>query len=81
MDKIIPEFFLYLGNLLLLTLGVVVVCGLLAWLAERLFIRLSGIGKFVYVSSLVGTPVHELGHAIMCVIFTHRITEMRLLLL
>lgn len=80
MDKMIPDFLIYLGNLLLLTLGVVVICGLVAWLAERLFIRLSGVGKFVYVSSIIGTPVHELGHAIMCVIFTHKITEMRLLL-
>ncbi|MBQ8310380.1 MAG: hypothetical protein IJX80_05135 [Clostridia bacterium] len=80
MEKIIPEFLRYLGNLLLLTLGVIVVCGLAAWLAERLFVRLSGVGKFVYVSSIVGTPVHELGHAIMCVIFMHKITEMRLLL-
>jgi hypothetical protein len=81
MDKLIPEFFSYLGNLLLLTLGVVVICGILAWLAQKLFVRLTGVGKFVYVSSIVGTPVHELGHAIMCVLFTHKITEMRLLLL
>jgi hypothetical protein len=80
MEKMIPDFLMYLCNLLLLTLGGIVVCGLVAWLAQRLFVRLSGMGKFVYVSSVIGTPVHELGHAVMCVLFTHKITEMRLLL-
>lgn len=80
MGNVISEFFLYLGNLLFLTLGVIVTCGLLAWLAECLFVRLTGAGNFVYVSSVIGTPVHELGHAIMCVIFAHKITEMKLLL-
>ncbi len=79
MDAII-EYFLYAGKLVLLTLGVFAVCGLAAYLAERLFVRVSGSPKFIYVSSVIGTPIHELGHAVMCLLFGHRITEMRLLL-
>lgn len=76
----ILSFLIYIGKLLGLTLGVVVVCGLTAWLAEKLFVRLAGSGKIVYVSSVVGTPVHELGHALMCLLFAHKITEIKLLL-
>ncbi|MBQ9773033.1 MAG: hypothetical protein IJW30_06780 [Clostridia bacterium] len=74
------DFLGYLGQLILLTLGTFVACGFAAWLAERLFVRMAGSTKFVYVSSVIGTPIHELGHAIMCLLFGHKITEMRLLL-
>lgn len=74
------DFFIYVGKVLLLTLCVPIVCGLAAWLAERLFVRLSGSGKMLYVSSVIGTPIHELGHALMCLLFGHKITEMKLLL-
>ncbi len=76
------DFLLYVGQLLLLTLGTVVLCGLAAWLAERLFVVLVGSGSsmVVYLSSVIGTPIHELGHAMMCPLFAHRITKMRLLL-
>ena len=74
------DFFIYVGEVLLLTLCVPIVCGLAAWLAERLFVRLSGSGKILYVSSVIGTPIHELGHALMCLLFGHKITELKLLL-
>ncbi len=76
----IGQYFLYVGQLILLTLGVFVVCGFAAFLSERLFVRLVGSSKFIYVSSVIGTPIHELGHAVMCLLFGHRITEMKLLL-
>ncbi len=76
------NFLIYVGQLVLFTLGVPVVCGLIAWLAERLFLRLCGAGseRVAYISSVIGTPIHELGHAVMCVLFGHKITEMKLLL-
>ncbi|MBQ9785746.1 MAG: hypothetical protein IJW29_09610 [Clostridia bacterium] len=76
----VGQYFLYVGQLILLTLGVFVVCGLAAFLSERLFVRLVGSSRFIYVSSVIGTPIHETGHAIMCLLFGHRITEMKLLL-
>ncbi len=76
----ISAFLIYFCQLFGLTLGVFVVCGLTAWLSEKLFIRLAGTSKIVYVSSVVGTPIHELGHALMCILFAHKITDMKLLL-
>ena len=75
------EYFIYVGELLGLTLGVMVVCGLIAWLARSAFMYLVGnSAKWVlYASSVVGTPVHELGHALMCIPFGHRITDIKLL--
>ena len=75
------QYLLYIGQLLGLTLGVMVACGLVAWFSRRVvmyFVCNSARAVF-YASSVVGTPVHELGHAIMCVIFAHRITDIKLL--
>ena len=75
-------YLIYVGQLLALTLGVMVVCGLVAWFARKVFMYFVGDkATFVlYASSVVGTPVHELGHALMCIPFGHRITDMKLLL-
>lgn len=63
------------------TLGAVVLCGLLVALCEWMFKRLLGGGvgnKIILATSIIGTPIHELGHALMCLIFGHKITEMKL---
>lgn len=59
-------------------IGVFLICGLLIAFCERavmFFCGRSGRG-LIYVTSIVGTPIHELGHALMCLIFGHRITDM-----
>ena len=75
------EILILFAETVLCTLGVVVLCGLAVALCERLFLRLMGGGiggKIVKATSIIGTPVHELGHAVMCLLFGHRITEMKL---
>ncbi len=76
------QYLIYIGQLLGLTLGVMVVCGLVAWIARQIFMYFVGDSAtlVLYASSVVGTPVHELGHALMCIPFAHRITDMKLLL-
>ncbi|WP_028866139.1 hypothetical protein [Psychromonas aquimarina] len=32
-------------------------------------------GKSVYISAVIGTPVHELSHALACILFTHKIKK------
>ncbi len=75
------QYLIYVGQLLGLTLGVMVVCGLVAWAARKIFMYFVGDSAKVvlYASSVVGTPVHELGHALMCIPFAHRITDIKLL--
>ena len=76
------QYLIYIGQLLGLTLGVMVVCGLVSWIARQIFMFFVGDSAtlVLYASSVVGTPVHELGHALMCIPFAHRITDMKLLL-
>jgi len=35
--------------------------------------------KGIYYTAWLGTPIHELSHAVMCLIFRHRVTEVKLL--
>ena len=77
------QYLIYVGQLLGLTLGVMIVCGLVAWFARQVFMYFVGNSATAvfYASSVVGTPIHEFGHALMCIPFAHRITDIKLLML
>ncbi|MFC1544991.1 hypothetical protein ACFL4X_02380 [Gemmatimonadota bacterium] len=47
-------------------------------LLERSTVRLLGLGAYMYIIGWIGTLVHELGHALFCPVFGHKITGMRL---
>lgn len=75
-------FILCFLRVVLYTLGVATACGLAVEICYRLCFMLMGkrAGRsFWLVTSLVGAPVHELGHAIACLVFAHRIENIRLL--
>ena len=80
MGEAILQFVLYFGRLLLLTLGTVIVCGLAVRLCANAFSRLLGTGadRIFDVTAAIGTPIHELGHALMCPLFCHKIQKIRL---
>lgn len=61
------------------TAGVVGLCGMFISFCNRCFYDCLGDTAFflVRISGFVGTPVHELSHALMCLIFGHRITDMK----
>ena len=65
---------------LLFTVGIVVASGFLISLLRKIFVYFSGNGAYwvLLVTGVVGTPVHELSHALMCLIFGHRIDSMTL---
>ncbi len=74
-------FLLYYLEILLYTLGLLIVCGLVAELLRRLFSYLIGSSlgyKAIIATAWIGTPVHEIGHALMCLIFGHKIVDMKL---
>lgn len=62
------------------TVGVIILFGFLIALCNKTFYKNMGIfGKSAcYFTGFIGTPVHEIAHALMCVVFGHRIVEMKL---
>ena len=74
-------FALCFAQIVLYTLGVVLASGLAVEVCYRLFYLLLGrrAGRFFWlITSWLGTPLHELGHAVMCLLFAHRIERIRL---
>lgn len=62
--------------------GLILLAGLILGLFERLsndFMQKSLGRKGILITAWLGTPIHEIGHALMCIIFNHRITKMKLL--
>ena len=72
----------WIGNVLLqiaLFIGVVYGVGYVISLFNRFFYRLVNYSKAVcYTTGFIGTPIHELSHALMCVVFRHKIDEIKL---
>lgn len=72
------DYVLFFFQIVFYTLGAAMICGLLVGLCERLFMILMGTGAgrgVVIGTSLIGTPVHELSHALMCLAFGHKIKK------
>ena len=75
------EYVLFFLGALWHTLGAVVICGLCVSMFRKIFVSMMGGGfgrGVVLTTAILGTPVHELGHAMMCLIFGHKITSMSL---
>ena len=71
------EYVFYYAKVMLYPLAAIFLCGLSVWACSLLFIKLLGNGyKLTLWSAVIGTPIHELGHAGMCLLFGHRITKM-----
>jgi len=68
------------GIQLLFTVGLIVVFGLAISGAKRFFLRSFGRVPFHLerITGIVGTPIHELSHALFCVLFGHKVVDMRL---
>ena len=62
------------------TVGIIVLFGLIIAMLNKIFYRnLAGFGMLpCYLTGFIGTPIHELSHALFCIIFGHRIHEIKL---
>ena len=59
-------------------IGVVFVVGILMYLLHKAFYKMIGNKRWVcYATGFIGTPIHELSHALMCIIFFHKIKEIK----
>ena len=76
----ILEVLINLGKQLLYSVGIVVIFGFIVSIFRKIFYKIAGRAGYItlLVTGAVGTPVHELSHAFMCVIFGHKIYEMSL---
>ena len=65
---------------LISTVGVLFFFGFLIAILRRIFCAITGKAgpKILLATGIIGTPIHELSHALMCIIFLHRINEIRL---
>lgn len=61
----------------------VIIFGLLLYiLASRtrmLYCKIFGMKGELYITGFIGVPVHEMGHLIFCLIFRHRVDDVKLL--
>lgn len=73
---IIVSFALQIG----FTIGMLVIFGFLISICNKIFYKNFGnYGRAVcYITGAVGTPIHECSHALFCVIFGHKINEIKL---
>ena len=71
-----------IGNILLqlfFFIGAVYLVGFLISLCNRFFYGMFNHSQTVcYATGFIGTPIHELSHALMCVVFRHHIDEIKL---
>ncbi len=68
----------FYAQLLLCTAGVLILCGLVVTVLQRLFVFFIGrsLGyRAILATAIIGTPIHEVGHAMMCYLFAHHVDE------
>lgn len=69
-------------NQLTWLLGLLFVFGFILYLLARFtrttYVKSAGSTLDIFVTGWIGTPIHELGHALFCVLFRHTISEVKL---
>lgn len=65
---------------LLFSVGIIIVFGFLIAELNRAWCRMLGSKGMIAmrITGAIGTPIHETGHAIFCIIFAHKIKGIKL---
>jgi len=60
------------------TIGLIAAFGLIVGLTNKAFFKLVGykLGRITCIATgFIGVPIHEIGHALFCVIFRHKLSQ------
>ena len=74
LSKTIIDLFRLFGSIIMFGFILYV----LSSLTRRIFAKTLGSKTEVYLTGWIGTPIHELSHALFCLIFRHKINDIKL---
>ena len=73
-SKTLIDLFRLFGNIIIFGFILYV----LSSMTRRIFAKTLGAKTELYITGLNGTPIHELSHALFCIIFNHKINDIKL---
>lgn len=74
LSKTIIDLFRLFGSIIIFGFILYV----LSSVTRRIFAKTLGSKTEVYITGWIGTPIHELSHALFCIIFRHKINDIKL---
>ena len=73
-SKTLIDLFRLFGNIIIFGFILYV----LSSMTRRIFAKTLGAKTELYITGWIGTPIHELSHALFCIIFNHKINDIKL---
>lgn len=73
-SKTFIDLFKLFGNIIIFGF----ILYLLSSMTRRIFAKTLGAKTELYITGWIGTPIHELSHALFCIIFNHKISDIKL---
>ncbi|MEI0517625.1 hypothetical protein R4K54_10045 [Brachyspira murdochii] len=74
LSKTIIDLFRLFGSIIIFGF----ILYILSSITRRIFAKTLGSKTEVYITGWIGTPIHELSHALFCIIFKHKINDIKL---